>query len=308
MGRQSGVIITKPLRGLFGHPALRKQVLIQSNTPRKGFSICVKPMNQQLNVNRAPHDKQNPYTQVSNRLIKDDRVSPEALGVMTWILSNADDFVIRLKTIMKRFGIGRDKASGILKELETLQYIEREKHGQQGRFEWHIVAYEIPKSELQPSTENPLMVPSTENHHQLKTRTLITNNESELKTKKVVEEEEHTQPGNYLQNPSDSFEDLVKFPKPKPKPVDDMTPKLTKLEQAIADVCLIMPDLMLPFQYDAIQTTARKLKAVGVKDDVIPVFREFWQETKPTQAFNLRPAYLLEHWGAFSQWLSMTGE
>lgn len=158
--------------------------------------------------------------------------------------------------------------------------------------------------------------PKTGSHDEPKTGSL--NNDLNSGSSLILKEEDsllcvegkHTQPGDDLQNPSDS---LNAPPLPKPKAVqktdaDDLAPKLTKLEQAIADVCLIMTDVMTPVQYSNLQAVAAKLKKIGVRSDVVPVFREFWQETKPTQTYNLRPAYVLEHWGAFSQWLSMQGE
>jgi hypothetical protein len=52
-------------------------------------------------IHRAPHDPENPYTVVSNKLIDDDTLSFEMLGFLVWGLRQPDDWRINRKHILK---------------------------------------------------------------------------------------------------------------------------------------------------------------------------------------------------------------
>ena len=73
---------------------------------------------------RSVKDKNNYYTMISNKLVKDDRLSFIEVGIMTWILSNNDSFILNKGFIQKRSGLGRTVFNRAWKALEDLGYIQ----------------------------------------------------------------------------------------------------------------------------------------------------------------------------------------
>jgi DNA-binding MarR family transcriptional regulator len=74
---------------------------------------------------RAIHDKDHPYTVISNALVNDPSLSLNALAVMTYVLSKPDDWSVSATDIQRRFKIGRGKAYNILNELIERGYLTR---------------------------------------------------------------------------------------------------------------------------------------------------------------------------------------
>lgn len=59
----------------------------------------------------------------------------EARGVMAYLLSKPDDWIIQIEDLMAEGGIGRDKVKNILKELRDAKYLLTEmRHDENGRF------------------------------------------------------------------------------------------------------------------------------------------------------------------------------
>jgi hypothetical protein len=62
-------------------------------------------------------------------------LSFEARGVLAYLLSKPDDWVIQIEDLMAEGGIGRDKVKNILKELRDAKYLATEmRHDENGRF------------------------------------------------------------------------------------------------------------------------------------------------------------------------------
>jgi hypothetical protein len=66
--------------------------------------------------------------------IVDDRLSPEALGVYVWLCASTPDELDGPSALTERFAIGRDKLGRILRELESLGYLDRANIRDRGRF------------------------------------------------------------------------------------------------------------------------------------------------------------------------------
>ena len=80
---------------------------------------------------RSPHDKEHPFTQSINEIIRERRLSPEARSLMVYFLSLPDDWVLVHKCIIKDFGMKRRVLDRCLEELIAFGHVvrTREKNG-----------------------------------------------------------------------------------------------------------------------------------------------------------------------------------
>lgn len=80
---------------------------------------------------RVPSNERETFTVISNELIADPLVSPQAIGVYCYLLSKPSDWTIRAEDVAAVFRLNGDKKIGYksvlsaLKELENHGYIER---------------------------------------------------------------------------------------------------------------------------------------------------------------------------------------
>ncbi len=108
--------------------------------------------------------KQRHFSVLDNHPIEDMRLSWEALGVLTYLLSKPDDWRIQVQHLINlNRGAGRDKIYNILKNLEESGYLARlREQGADGKFTWVRELYESPEFNpylTSPLPENPEMVP-----------------------------------------------------------------------------------------------------------------------------------------------------
>jgi hypothetical protein len=73
------------------------------------------------------------YTQVSNVLIRDVRISPKAKGLAVWLLSHSAEYRFSIASIADKLGVGQDQIKSGLKELEKFGYLERIELREAGR-------------------------------------------------------------------------------------------------------------------------------------------------------------------------------
>jgi hypothetical protein len=66
------------------------------------------------------------YTVVSNEVIEDGRLSYDALGLLTFLLSRPDDWEVHVNHLRRRGGLGRDKMNGIVAQLQEGGYLRYE--------------------------------------------------------------------------------------------------------------------------------------------------------------------------------------
>jgi len=81
-----------------------------------------------------------PYSQIGNAMLRDTRLSIEARGALAMMLSYPSNWQVTLSWLCQMAGVGRDKARGILAELEEFKYCIRtrlrKKDGQLGSYEY----------------------------------------------------------------------------------------------------------------------------------------------------------------------------
>lgn len=127
-----------------------------------------------MGVIRVEHTRD--FTVMSNVHLRDDRLSLRAIGLMSKMLSNTDDYQYTVSGLAARCKEGRDAVRKALQELEAAGYLVREQgHGECGKFSgYDYTLYESPRtpcnSEGVPLTEKPTTAePLTENPPQRNT-------------------------------------------------------------------------------------------------------------------------------------------
>ena len=100
--------------------------------------------------------KEDPYTRVANSIIRDDRLSWKARGLMTYLMSLPDDWIVYISELVKHAPDGKDSLTSGMNELRKYGYVSLEpQRDPQGRItHWQYEIYEEPQ---QPETENPLL-------------------------------------------------------------------------------------------------------------------------------------------------------
>lgn len=106
-----------------------------------------------FSVKRDAH--KNNYTCVSNRMLRDERLSLEAKGFMAVVLSLPDDWEFSVRGMVALCGASKSAVYRVLLELENLGYAKRTREkGDNGQFlEYNHAFFETPE----PLSENPYM-------------------------------------------------------------------------------------------------------------------------------------------------------
>jgi len=76
-------------------------------------------------THRVSHNRYKPYTIISNTVIRDNRISLKAKGLLLYVMSKPDDWVIRLTDIMKHCTERRDAIRNAIKELIRTNYVRK---------------------------------------------------------------------------------------------------------------------------------------------------------------------------------------
>lgn len=84
-------------------------------------------MTSEKRIHRAKHDTENPYYIASRDTAQDKLISYDALGMLNYILSKPDDWIVQ-PADLEREKCKRGKVYSILKELIGSNYIERIYH------------------------------------------------------------------------------------------------------------------------------------------------------------------------------------
>lgn len=94
-------------------------------------------------------EKNKNYFAVSNIPFNDDRLSWEARGVLGYLLSKPDDWVVCNEDLLNSSPAGKHKVNRILAELKENGYMERKRiQGEDGTFTWVTIVYETPISTM----------------------------------------------------------------------------------------------------------------------------------------------------------------
>lgn len=118
------------------------------------------------NIERCPHDTENPYSQISRALLQDQNLSFETKGLIVYLLSMKSGWKIGVKHLMKfsKGKAGRDKIYKMLNEAIELGYMKRDYVTPPGSNLRRVVYYlsEFPKFKKCFRREDPQCVADTE--------------------------------------------------------------------------------------------------------------------------------------------------
>lgn len=110
-------------------------------------------------------EKNQDYTVINNTSLYDERLSWKAKAIHVFMLSKPDNWTFYNEEMVKWAKDGLDSFSSGLKELKKFGYVKKEqRRGQNGKFEWVTVVYEVPQESAEQSpSEPPTEKPSMEN-------------------------------------------------------------------------------------------------------------------------------------------------
>lgn len=79
-------------------------------------------------IRRSPHNKENPYVQISRRMLQDPELSPKSKGLLCYMLSMPSDWVTHARQIADAMGISKNQVYTIFNELMKLGYATKTLH------------------------------------------------------------------------------------------------------------------------------------------------------------------------------------
>lgn len=109
------------------------------------------------------HNFENPYVMLSRETVNDSTLSWAARGMLAYLLSKPDDWMVRMRDLERQSPVGYQATATILRELMAHGYVKRERKvgPNKGRFVWETTVYEVP---IMPETiDGPTIPPSTTN-------------------------------------------------------------------------------------------------------------------------------------------------
>jgi len=93
-------------------------------------------------MNRAAHDRENPYAQISKSMLHDKCISPKSKGVLCYLLSLPNNWIVHPRQVAESLGVGKDQIYWVIDELIREGYATKQTiKGEKGQFDW--VKYEF---------------------------------------------------------------------------------------------------------------------------------------------------------------------
>lgn len=92
-----------------------------------------------MTILRREKRRAQPFSMIDNRIINNDKLSMEALGLLVYLLSKPDDWEVHLNQLAARFDCGREKMRGVINALIAVGHIRSElkRRTDGGQFEGH---------------------------------------------------------------------------------------------------------------------------------------------------------------------------
>ena len=94
---------------------------------------------------RVEKNPENPYVMMDRRPLERKSLSWGAKGLLAYLLSRPDNWIIRFKELVSRSIDGGHKVRGFLKELRNAGHVQVIAHRKEGRItEWEYKVFELP--------------------------------------------------------------------------------------------------------------------------------------------------------------------
>lgn len=132
--------------------------------------------------------KKENFTVISNKVLRDDRLSWKARGIFAYIYAQKDNWEFYETEVMKHATDGRDSLRKGLGELEEFGYLKRTRkrddHGKVGASEWVISDEPMLENQTQvkPKTGKPMLDKPMLDKPTLENQTLINTNQINTNT------------------------------------------------------------------------------------------------------------------------------
>ena len=152
---------------------------------------------------RVRHDKDNPYTCVTNMLVQDDRLNATEKGLMLILLSNADSYILNSTYFIQQTGLGNNRFYNCWNHLIELGYINKRQI--QGACEWVINEFPNP---LKPDSTLDESTPCEINWDEItpdETKSLISTNETSINETTSKQNNEKKEEENITRDTSTSI-------------------------------------------------------------------------------------------------------
>ncbi len=106
-----------------------------------------------MSIVRTVHNKENPYAQLSKKVINDNNISLESLGLWTWCMSKPNDWTFHVQNIATERKISKKCVYKIIKELIENSYCFRfqqrtQTHGKFAEYEYFFFEYKPDKKDI----------------------------------------------------------------------------------------------------------------------------------------------------------------
>jgi hypothetical protein len=121
-------------------------------------------------IERCPHDKEHPYTMISNNLIRDNSISPQCRWLISYFLSNKSGWVINVSQVINHLKdfMGRDSVYNLFNEALEAGYLRKEII-KKGNLKQNVKYYVVEFPELKKCFRHPesrdTETRDTENQH-----------------------------------------------------------------------------------------------------------------------------------------------
>lgn len=95
---------------------------------------------------RIQKNTDNPFVMIDKRIFTDKKLSYRAKGILGYLLSRPDNWVVNMVDVANQSTEGRDAVVTAVNELMKHGYVERIEHRENGRFKsYEYLVYEVPK-------------------------------------------------------------------------------------------------------------------------------------------------------------------